>query len=140
MWVFFVVVSIRSVSGGRLTDPVEFEVGFVDAGGGEVRRRMVDVADVPFEMVPVACSFPLCRGQRNYPGLYWAALHDAHVGFESWLERDEAMALDFDASVVASPRGRSGCGGRKRGGRGHMRRTSSPVVVTEPGWWSTAVR
>ncbi len=26
---------------------------------------------------------------------------DAHVGFESWLERDVAMALDFDPHVVA---------------------------------------
>ena len=26
---------------------------------------------------------------------------DAHVGFESWLERDVAMMLDFDPAVVA---------------------------------------
>ena len=25
---------------------------------------------------------------------------DAHVGFESWLERDVAMTLDFDPEVV----------------------------------------
>jgi hypothetical protein len=25
---------------------------------------------------------------------------DAHVGFESWLERDVAMMLDFDPAVV----------------------------------------
>ncbi|GAA2707278.1 hypothetical protein GCM10010429_19170 [Micromonospora olivasterospora] len=100
MWVVFMVASLRSVSGGRLADPVEFEVGFVGEDGSEVRRRLVEVADVPFERVPAVRSFPSYRGQRNYPGLYWSACMSAHVEFESWLERDEAMALDFDASVV----------------------------------------
>ncbi|MFJ8691286.1 hypothetical protein [Micromonospora wenchangensis] len=81
-------------------DPIEFEVGFVDAIAGEVSQRLVDVPAVPFEQVPAVRSFPSYRGQRNYPGLYWAACIGTHVGFESWLERDEAMALDFDASVV----------------------------------------
>lgn len=96
----FVAASLRPVSGGRLSDPVEFEGGFVDAIEGEVRRRLVDVAVVPFEGVPAVRSFPSYRGQRNYPGMYWAACAGAHVGFESWLERGEAMALDFNGSVV----------------------------------------
>jgi hypothetical protein len=25
---------------------------------------------------------------------------DSHVGFESWMERDHVMALDFDPTVV----------------------------------------
>ncbi|MFF5173639.1 TnsA-like heteromeric transposase endonuclease subunit [Micromonospora sp. NPDC000089] len=94
------MADLRLVSGGRLTDPADVEVGFVVEGGGKVRRGLVDVADVAFEQVPAVRSFPSYRGQRNYPGLYWAACTGAHVGFESWLERDEAMALDFDASVV----------------------------------------
>jgi len=31
--------------------------------------------------------------------LYWSASDGGHVGVESWLERDEAMVLDFDATV-----------------------------------------
>jgi hypothetical protein len=46
-------------------------------------------------------SFPSFRGQKNFPGLYYAVTMDAHVGFESWVERDVAMMLDFDPNVVA---------------------------------------
>ncbi|MGC5030877.1 hypothetical protein [Micromonospora sp. DT229] len=53
------------------------------------------MADALFEEAPAVRSFPSYRGQ----GLYWAACIGDHVGFESWLEREEAMALDFDASV-----------------------------------------
>jgi hypothetical protein len=45
-------------------------------------------------------SFPSFRVQVSFPGLYYAATMDAHVGFESWLERDVAMMLDFDPAVV----------------------------------------
>jgi hypothetical protein len=33
-------------------------------------------------------------------GLWWSATTGGHVGFESWLERDQVMALDFDAAVT----------------------------------------
>ncbi len=46
-------------------------------------------------------SFPKFREQRNFTGLYYSATMDAHVGYESWLERDVAMSLDFDPSVGA---------------------------------------
>lgn len=54
-----------------------------------------------FERARPARSFPKFREQRNFTGLYFSATMDAHVGFESWLERDVAMALDFDPHVVA---------------------------------------
>ena len=46
-------------------------------------------------------AFPSYQGQRNFPGLWWAATMGCHVGFESWLERDQVMMLDFDPDVVA---------------------------------------
>jgi hypothetical protein len=55
----------------------------------------------PFERVAPVRSFPSFRGQVSFPGLYYAATMDAHVGFESWLERDVAMMLDFDPAVAA---------------------------------------
>ena len=46
-------------------------------------------------------SFPSYRGQRNYPGWYWSATMGRRVGFESWVERDHLVALDFDPAVTA---------------------------------------
>ena len=39
--------------------------------------------------------------RRNFTGLYYAAMMNAHVPFESWLERDVAMAPDLDPPVLA---------------------------------------
>jgi hypothetical protein len=76
-------------------------VSAVDADGGEVEGLLEDLACVAFEHGRPVRSIPSYRGQRNFPGLYFAACSGRHVGFESWLERDEAMALDFDPQVVA---------------------------------------
>ncbi|GAA0931007.1 TnsA-like heteromeric transposase endonuclease subunit [Nonomuraea longicatena] len=53
-----------------------------------------------FEAVAPVRGFPSWRGQRNFPGLWWSATSGEHVGFESWLERDHAMMLDFDPHVI----------------------------------------
>ncbi|MDO0934203.1 TnsA-like heteromeric transposase endonuclease subunit [Streptomyces sp. DG2A-72] len=45
-------------------------------------------------------SFPSWKGQHNYPGLWWSSTLGQHVGYESWLERDHAMLLDFDRRVT----------------------------------------
>lgn len=54
----------------------------------------------PEEFLPVR-GFRWARGQRHLPGLWWSATTGAHVGYESWLERDHVMLLDFDPEVVA---------------------------------------
>lgn len=35
-----------------------------------------------------------------FPGWYWSATTGRHVGFESWLERDRLLLMDFDRDVV----------------------------------------
>jgi hypothetical protein len=45
--------------------------------------------------------FPHYKGQRHFPGRWWSATMGGHVGYESWLERDHLMMLDFDPAVVA---------------------------------------
>jgi hypothetical protein len=40
------------------------------------------------------------EGQRHFSGFWWFATTGRHVGFESWLERDHVMLLDFDPRVV----------------------------------------
>lgn len=79
-----------------------FEVVYLDGDEQrEVRLPLEKAGDVLFERVRPVRSFPSYKGQRNYPGLYYSATMGAHVEFESWLERDEAMALDFSPDVIA---------------------------------------
>ncbi len=33
--------------------------------------------------------------------MWWSATAGVHVGYESWLERDHVMLLDFDSRVTA---------------------------------------
>ncbi|WP_425585290.1 TnsA-like heteromeric transposase endonuclease subunit [Streptomyces pulveraceus] len=44
--------------------------------------------------------FRWSRGERHFAGWYWAATNGQHVGFESWLERDRLLLMDFDPKVV----------------------------------------
>ena len=85
----------------RLVVPV-FEVEFTGGSAdGCCRGPLGELWDTPFERAAPVRSFPSFRGQVSFPGLYYAATMDAHVGFESWLERDVAMMLDFDSEVAA---------------------------------------
>ncbi|MQS10993.1 TnsA-like heteromeric transposase endonuclease subunit [Streptomyces kaniharaensis] len=77
-----------------------FDVGYVDGDGVERRVPLRRARAVRFEDGLPVRSFPSYRGQRSYPGLYWSATTGGHVGFESWLERDHAVALDFDPQVI----------------------------------------
>ncbi|MFC9223280.1 TnsA-like heteromeric transposase endonuclease subunit [Streptomyces hygroscopicus] len=45
-------------------------------------------------------GFRWYRGQRHFPGLYWSSTTGGNVGFESWLEWDHAMLLDFTPQVM----------------------------------------
>lgn len=74
---------------------------FRDEAGAELTLGLADAGRRDFAAVPAVRSFPSYRGQRNFPGFYFAACSGRLVGFESWLERDEAMAMDFDPAVGA---------------------------------------
>lgn len=54
-----------------------------------------------FEDAVPARSFRWSRGQGHFPGWWWLATTGRHVGYESWLERDHLMLLDFDPAVTA---------------------------------------
>ena len=45
-------------------------------------------------------SFRWAKGSRHFPGLWWSSTTGDHVGFESWLERDHVMAMDFDPDIT----------------------------------------
>ncbi|MEV5161339.1 TnsA-like heteromeric transposase endonuclease subunit [Streptomyces sp. NPDC053728] len=77
------------------------EVEWADGAGGGLRRSALGAAArVAFESVSPVRRFASYRGQRHFPGWYWAATTESLVGFESWLERDRAMLLDHDRQVV----------------------------------------
>jgi len=69
--------------------------------GGTRRGPLTELWSVPFERVRPVRTFPSFRGQKSFPGLYYAATMDAHVGFESWAERDHYR--DPHRQVLAPP-------------------------------------
>jgi len=78
-----------------------FELGFVEVGGRCRREPLSGCGTVRFEDVSPVRAFRWSKGQRHFPGWWWSATMGGHVGFESWLERDHVMLLDFDPNVVA---------------------------------------
>jgi len=76
-----------------------FEFGWRDVRG-EHRKALCAAVSVPIEDGRPVRGFPSYRGQRHFPGLYWSATTGGHVGFESWLERDHVMLLDFTPEVT----------------------------------------
>jgi hypothetical protein len=81
-------------------DDLGVELGFGDAGS----RRRVPLGGclgLRFEDAVPARPFRWSRGQGHFPGWWWLATTGRHVGYESWLERDHLMLLDFDPAVTA---------------------------------------
>ena len=77
-----------------------FELVFVDARGVEQRHPLTCCGDVQLEDGRPVREFRWAKGQRHNPGWWWSATTGAHVGYESWLERDVVLALDCDPKVV----------------------------------------
>jgi hypothetical protein len=77
-----------------------FEVGYAPECGADLRVPLEEAWLVPFESGRPVRRFAARKGQRHLSGLWWCARTGGHVGFESWLERDHVVSLDFDRSVV----------------------------------------
>src|SRR4051812_7844028 len=84
----------------RVSRQAEFLVEFSDSAGQTAVGDLTDLWNARFEDASAVRSFPSFKGQRNFPGWWWSATVDRLVGFESWLERDRLMQLDFDLAVV----------------------------------------
>ena len=79
-----------------------FDLRYLESGRTGYVERQGSLAacwSTRFEDVPPVRNFPSYQGQRNFPGLYFAACMGRHIGFESWLERDHLMMLDFSPEV-----------------------------------------
>ncbi len=87
-----------------------------------------------FEDVDPVRTFRWSRGERHFPGWYWAATTWRHVGFESWLERDRLLLMDFDPKVVGIGSQPFGCTGMTVSGSVGMPRTTSCAAWTAQRW------
>ncbi|MFC5054336.1 TnsA-like heteromeric transposase endonuclease subunit [Saccharothrix xinjiangensis] len=76
-----------------------FELVFADEFG-EQRVGLTEAWSVPLESCRPVRGFPSFKGQRHHVGRWWTATTETLVGFESWLERDRLILLDFDPAVV----------------------------------------
>ena len=77
------------------------QVVFVDGAGARQSGALEVLWSTGFEHVSPVRSFGSFQGQRSFQGSWWFATTGEHVGFESWVERDAVMLLDFDPDVVA---------------------------------------
>ena len=80
--------------------PGGFEVGYVTEDGVEFRTPLAEAWAAPFEGCLPARRFTARKGQQHLSGLWWSATTGGHVGYESWLERDHLMLLDFGPAIV----------------------------------------
>ena len=70
-------------------------------GGAWQRAPLSSCQGTRFEEALPARSFRFEKGLRSFAGWWYFATAEAHVGFESWLERDHLMVMDFDPFVRA---------------------------------------
>jgi hypothetical protein len=77
-----------------------FGVSFVDVGESRRHEPLSLCWIVPFERVLPARAFGLHKGQKSFSGMWWSATTGDHVGYESWLERDHVVDMDFDPAVT----------------------------------------
>lgn len=66
-----------------------------------VTADLADAWSQRFESLPPVRVPRAFKGQRNFAGSWWFATTQDHVAYESWLERDHLMLLDFAPEVVA---------------------------------------
>jgi hypothetical protein len=92
-------MSVGAMAFGQIDTSV-FEVTFSDLGDEPRRESLTSCWSTPFESAAPARAFSSYKGQKNFVGLWWSATLQAHVGYESWVERSVAMMLDFDPEVV----------------------------------------
>ena len=123
----------------RAAEPVGvggFEIGYVTDDGLEHRVSLSQAWATPFESCSPIRRFTSHKGQRHLSGLWWSATTGGHVGFESWMERDHVMALDFDPTVVGiasqpfwlSWRDRAAYDDGRRGYHADLPLVSTPII------------
>ena len=78
-----------------------FVLEYQVAGGAWQRGSLASCCRVRFEDALPVRPFRFEKGLRSFAGWWYFATTGTHVGFESWLERDHLMLMDFDPGVRA---------------------------------------
>ena len=87
-------LNLESGAGAR------FFVEFVAADGARRLEPVAACVTVRLEDALPARSFQWAKGASHFPGSWWSSTTGEHVGFESWLERDHVMLMDFDPGIT----------------------------------------
>ena len=85
--------------GAGLATHERFDIAFAGEEG-EQRLPLTKAWQISFESCLPVREFPSYKGQRRYSGRWWTATTGSLVGYESWVERDTLLLLDFDADVM----------------------------------------
>lgn len=95
--------TLRAVRDAAPDPPLgEFGIEYVAEDGTRHKVPLAEAAVVRFAAMSPARRFRARKGQRHLLGRWWSATDGRHVGYESWLERDQVMWLD----ASRRPRGR----------------------------------
>jgi hypothetical protein len=78
-----------------------FGLTFVDGGGVACDQPLQACSGARFEDGEPVRGFRWSKRLGHFPGWWWLATMGRHIGYESWLERDHVMLLDFDPQVTA---------------------------------------
>jgi hypothetical protein len=78
-----------------------FVLEFKVAGGAWQREPLAACSGTRFEDALPVRRFRFEKGLRSFAGWWYFVTTGTHVGFESWLERDHLMLMDFAPDVLA---------------------------------------
>ena len=79
---------------------LRFSLEYVRGDGTRHREPLAACAAERFEEAVPVRSFRWAKGAAHFPGSWWSSTTGEHVGFESWLERDHVMLMDFDPGIT----------------------------------------
>ena len=82
-----------------------FVLEFQVAAGVWQREPLMACSGTRFEDVLPVRPFRFGKGLRSFAGWWYFATTGTHVGFESWLERDHLMLMDFALEVLVLCKG-----------------------------------
>ena len=79
---------------------LRFFLEYVEADGTGHLEPLAACVTMRLEDTLPVRSFQWTKGFSHFPGSWWSSTTGDHVGFESWLERDHVMLMDFDQSIT----------------------------------------